>query len=357
MRRGENIYKRSDGRWEGRYIASRDVSGKAHYRSIYAYTYLEVREKLRLAPKENIKSNKTLFPNIAEKWLCSVKLRCKTSTYNKYYSQYTNHLLPAFEKINIADISNVRIEELFAEKANISEKTKADILSIIRQILKYAQGIGMIIDPTTQDISIRQQRKDIRVLTSSEQKRLEECLLQKTDLTRIGAYIVLYTGLRIGELCALKRESIDFQKRIIHVGATMQRMRVEGANSKTEVIITESKSKCSIRDIPISTTLMKLFKKYYSNFKPGDFLLTGSDKYIEPRLLNYRFHQYIADCELKDVHFHTLRHTFATRCIERGVDVKSLSEILGHYDVNITLNRYVHPSLELKRSGMEKLHY
>lgn len=357
MRRGENIYKRSDGRWEGRYIASRNVSGKAQYRSVYAHTYLEVREKLRVAPKESTKSKMTLFPNIAEKWLCSVKLRCKTSTYNKYYSQYTNHLLPAFEKSHIADISNLRIEEMFSEKTDISEKTKADILSIIRQILKYAQGIGIVIDPTAQDISIRQQRKDVRVLTSSEQKLLEEYLLLEADLTRLGTYLVLYTGLRIGELCALKRENIDFKKRVIHVGATMQRLRVEGAASKTEVMLTEPKSKCSIRDIPISKPLMKLFQKYYYNIEPDCFILTGSDKFIEPRLLNYRFRQYIADCELSDVHFHTLRHSFATRCIERGVDVKSLSEILGHYDVNITLNRYVHPSLELKRSSMEKLHF
>ena len=356
MRRGENIYKRSDGRWEGRYIASRDASGKARYRSVYAHTYIEVREKLRAAPKESTKSKMTLFPNIAEKWLCSVKLRCKTSTYNKYYSQYTNHLLPAFDNTHIADISNLKIEGMFAKKTDISEKTKADILSIIRQILKYAQGIGIVIDPTAQDISIRQQRKDVRVLTSSEQKRLEEYLLLEADLTRIGTYIVLYTGLRIGELCALKRENIDFKKRIIHVGATMQRMRVEGADSKTEVIITEPKSKCSIRDIPISKPLMKLFRKYYYEMEAYSFLLTGSKYYIEPRLLNYRFQQYIAECKLSNVHFHTLRHTFATRCIERGVDVKSLSEILGHYDVNITLNRYVHPSIELKRCSMEKLH-
>ena len=101
---------------------------------------------------------------------------------------------------------------------------------------------------------------------------------------------------------------------------------------------------------------MKLFRKYYSDMDADSFLLTGSNNYIEPRLLNYRFQQYIEDCELSDVHFHTLRHTFATRCIEHGVDVKTLSEILDHYDVNITLNRYVHPSLELKRIGMEKLH-
>lgn len=356
MRRGENIYKRSDGRWEGRYIASRDQSGKARYRSVYAHSYLEVREKLRTAPKEIPKSKKTLFPNVAENWLCSVKLRCKTSTYNKYYGVYVNHLLPAFERVHIADISNVRIEGLFAEKTDISDKTKADILSIIRQILKHAQRNGMVIAPAIQDVSIRQNRRDIRVLTVDEQKKLEEYLLSAPDLTKTGTYLTLYTGLRIGELCALKRENIDFRNRLIHVGGTMQRVKIDGADSKTQVLITEPKSPCSIRDIPISKPLMKLFKEHFYDMSAESFILTGSEKYIEPRLLNYKFQQYIADCGLADLHFHTLRHTFATRCIERGVDVKTLSEILGHYDVNITLNRYVHPSLELKRCSMEKLH-
>ena len=355
MRRGENIYKRKDGRWEGRYIVSRDKNGKACYRSIYAKTYTEVREKLKNVSKDCIPSMRALFEVIGNNWLNSVKLRCKLSTYNKYSSTYRNQLLPDFKGNYINDINSLHIEEMLSEKELLSDKTKADILSIMKLIVKYAERCGFNIDRTIYDLSVRQAQVSTRVLSEKEQEILENYLLKENNLISVGTYLVLYSGLRIGELCALKRGNIDFTTNILHIDATMQRTAVENDKAKTKVLITSPKSKCSIRDIPIPESIMKIFKKYYSNMSGDNYILTGNKNYIEPRLLRYHFNQYVNACKLKDVHFHTLRHTFSTRCIECGVDPKSLSEILGHHDVKITLNRYVHPSLKLKKQSIEKL--
>ena len=354
MRRGENIYKRRDGRWEGRYIASRDESGKACYHSVYAPSYAEVRDKLRKFSQE-FKGDRALFENVAEKWLSGVKLSCKLSTYNKYESTYRNHLLPEFRGKRISGISPQQIENLIAEKEELSDKTKAEILGNLKQILKSAERCGLYEDHAVFDLNIRRSRKEIRVLSAQEQKRLESFLLSCNTPLSTSIYLVLYTGLRIGELCALKRENIDLKTGIIHVSGTMQRLRKDDGLSRTQVIITEPKSKCSVRDIPLPKNVLNICRRFYNDLSGNSFLLTGDESYMEPRLMSYHFKKFAATCGLDDVHFHTLRHTFATRCIERGVDAKSLSEILGHYDVNVTLNRYVHPSIELKRINIEKL--
>lgn len=124
---------------------------------------------------------------------------------------------------------------------------------------------------------------------------------------------------------------------------------------KTKIIITSPKSNCSVRDIPIpSFMLERLGRLKYR--KDNVFVLTGLDNdFIEPRTLENIFKRYLTECNLDTTNFHTLRHTFATRCIEKGFDVKTLSEILGHANVNITLNRYVHSSMEQKRKWMNEL--
>ena len=148
------------------------------------------------------------------------------------------------------------------------------------------------------------------------------------------------------------------EEKTIFVHQTMQRLQINGKDSengkKTRVLISTPKSSCSIRKIPIPNEIFEMLKKVRT--VPEAFLLTGvSSKYIEPRTLQYYFKNVLKECGIEDANFHVLRHTFATRCIEVGFDIKSLSEILGHANVNITLNCYVHPSMELKRENMSKL--
>ena len=155
----------------------------------------------------------------------------------------------------------------------------------------------------------------------------------------------------------MKWSDIDINNQIVHVHQTMQRIQTNVADvlePKTKVVILLPKSDCSVRDIPIPSEILELL---ILNREEGQkFLLTGmEEKYIEPRTLENRFKKIITNCGIQTIKFHGLRHTFATRCIELGFDIKSLSEILGHSSVNITLNRYVHPSMDLKQKNMNKL--
>ena len=162
----------------------------------------------------------------------------------------------------------------------------------------------------------------------------------------------MFTGLRIGELCALKWSDIDLSQRTISVSRTIQRIKVQGG---TQLIITEPKSISSVREIPIPDCILPLLKNFCS--KGESYILSGTAKPVEPRTMQYRFQALLKKAKLPSIHFHALRHMFATNCVELGFDVKSLSEILGHSGVEITLNRYVHSSLERKKAFMKKLKF
>lgn len=138
----------------------------------------------------------------------------------------------------------------------------------------------------------------------------------------------------------------------ISVNKTLQRVQTPNGQSKTTITITEPKSDCSIRQIPIPNILIEFLT---SSTNTSFYVLTNSHKYVEPRTVQNHFKSAISNCKIADANFHALRHTFATRCIEVGFDIKSLSEILGHANVNITLDRYVHPSMDLKKTNMDKL--
>ena len=358
-RKGENIYKRKDGRWEGRFPESYNLNGKVKYKSVYAASYTEVREKLKGCKKQSarypVRSSK--LAKYCTEWLDAVRLNRKESTYCKYRNICEHHILPEFGCMNISFISAEIIENFLADKLNnqtLSAKTVNDILCVLKQIFYFAEESGVQIMCSFERIHIRQQKKEMRVLSCDEQRIFSEYLLNEMTLSKLGIYLSLYTGIRIGELCALKWENIDLKNRLIKISGTMQRIQTYEDDSKTKIVISEPKSHCSRREIPLPEFLCKVLKK----FRTADrcFLLSGdSEKIIEPRNLSYSFKKYVRECGLKDVNFHAMRHTFATRCVESGFDIKTLSEILGHSSVKITLDRYVHSSMELKRKNMEKL--
>lgn len=195
----------------------------------------------------------------------------------------------------------------------------------------------------------------MRVLSRSEQKILIDYLLTDLNSCKFGILFTLYTGLRIGEICALKWENINLNDGLVYINATMLRIKNIEADpeAKTKIIINDPKSFSSSRIIPLSDYIINLCHKFQCNNE--SYVLTGTHKYLEPRTLQNRFNKYCKECNLVGVHFHTLRHTFATRCVEVGFEIKSLSEILGHSNIQITLQRYVHSSLELKRENISKL--
>ncbi|MGL4549414.1 site-specific integrase [Eubacterium aggregans] len=186
-----------------------------------------------------------------------------------------------------------------------------------------------------------------------EQRKLEKCLLKKEckDNAALGICLCLYTGIRIGELCALKWSAIDLTHGIIRIRETLQ--RIQQSNGGTRVIISTPKTHHSLRDIPIPKILIKELRQCTD--LPQHYFLSGSVKPMEPRIMQLRFSRYVSEGGIEHANFYALRHTFATRCIESGVYIKSLSELLGHSSTSFTLNRYVHSSMDYKRLQMERL--
>ncbi len=358
-RRGECIYKRKDGRWEARYVREIGVDGRKKYASVYAESYRAVKEKQQqhIAQKcKNVSTNASLcISDVITLWLNHIKHNVKLSTYRKYEGLFENHIKPLMGNMPLKSVSRTTIERFsHALKANgrkgggsLSVKTVNDILIILSLAFDYAEEEFDVILPRI--TSLREEKKEARVLSNEEHKKLTEYLLTDMDEYKFGVLLALNTGLRIGELCALKWE--DVTESYLIVDKTMQRLK--GDYGKTEIIIDSPKSNSSKRIIP----LPKFIARFAECFRKesGYVISTARTPYCEPRTVQQRFREITEETGLIGVTFHTLRHTFATRCIEAGFDVKTLSEILGHSDVKTTLNRYVHSSFELKQHNMEKL--
>lgn len=374
-KKGENIYKRKDGRWEGRYIKSRTDTGKIVYGYVYAKTYREVKAKLReYTLLSKVKSTKstvpivnapTKFSKIAMDWYESIKSQTKESTSNKYHNILITYLLPVYGEQTIESITydfvetqcNLLLTTGGAKGRGLSAKTVADILSIVRNILKYASKKGLCVPFDISAVQIKNTVKPMRVLSKSEQEQLCKYILSYPDLYNIGILVCLFTGLRVGEICALRWEDISFTDQTIYVHQTLQRIQNKsGDGPKTKIVVTTPKSVCSIRTIPIPEELINVLAAYKKT-SVGYLLTNDEHNFIEPRTMQNRFKKVLKMSGIESANFHSTRHTFATRCIELGFDVKSLSEILGHATVNITMNRYVHPTLELKKENMKKLSF
>ena len=200
----------------------------------------------------------------------------------------------------------------------------------MRSLLRYAQIQGYQPPSTGKEIIIRQTAPDTVIISRSAQEILCRYLYANISERNIGILLCLFTGMRVGEICALKWEDISFQEKSIYVHKTMQRLQIPGSTfQKTRVTVTSPKSKCSTRTIPIPDNLVQLIQQNFPN-RQGYVLASPDEEYIEPRTMQNYFCYVQRQCGLTPVNFHALRHTFATRCIELGFDVKSLSEILGH---------------------------
>lgn len=370
-RKGENIYKRKDGRWEGRYICYYNKNGKAKYGYIYAKTYNEAKQKLLEKRSNNSKrrepapKNTILYSEVLDAWLQSAKINVKESTFARYSHLINAHIRPVLGKYQLGRISTQLIEGFIERQLSdgrldhggaLSPKTVTDMLTIIKSSMEYARYNNLTVICNLHKLTIKKKDKKMRVLSQSEQEKLVKVLMHETDLYKLGVLISLYTGIRIGELCALQWEDLCISSSTLKIRKTMQRIQDTSidAGAKTKIIITEPKSQCSVRDIPLPQFLVQIAKQFSA--QPKAFVLSGDkNKYVEPRTMQNHFKTYIKESEIDDANFHALRHTFATRCVEVGFELKSLSEILGHANVNITLNRYVHSSFDLKCSNMNKL--
>ena len=366
-RTGENIYRRKDGRWEGRYVKGREHK-KTYFGYVFGKTYRETKNKLSLARSQwnqqincyKMKKNTIAF--LGKSWLQDSAANLKPSTIAKYGEYLRRYIYPQFASMDIAGITNKDVAAfcrklLIAGGVNeqgLSPKTVQEIFRVMKQIRKYALLCQCAVGYTNDCICIKQNVSPMRVFTSQELERLQTFLEEKRDRICQGILLCLLTGLRLGEICALKWEDISLEDKVIHIRKTLQRISCQDdAKVKTKIIITSPKTSYSLRTIPLPE---KLYTLFVPEVQPGTFFLTGQkDSYIEPRTMQNRFKAVLKACDIAKANFHALRHTFATTWVEAGQDIKCLSMILGHANVNITLNRYVHPSMNLKRAGIEQV--
>ena len=361
-KRGENIRRRKDGRWEGRY---KNKEGK--YTSVYGKSYHEVKDKLRTVLTENVEAATGVesssapavsFQEVCEEWLSSKQLKIKASTYSAYYTVLFNHLTPFWAGKGIHEIDfSEEVPKLIQQKLaeGFSTNRIQEILQRLKQVLKFAQRHYGIHNPELEVDFQPYMGKEIMVLTEHEQKALTNLLLLQEDTKSLGVFLSLYMGLRIGEVCALQWSDIDFDAGTLTISKTLQRVKnfEEGSMSKTKIVIGTPKSVKSRRCLPIPKFLLQQFRSYKCAGKA--YLLTGTPIFIEPRQYENIFKSYLQTAHIRPVNYHSLRHTFATRAIEKGIDIKTLSEILGHSTITITLQTYVHSSMKNKKLCMEKI--
>ena len=367
-RRGENIHKRKDGRWEARYIDFRRSDGKAHYKSVYAPSYTEVKakmNKLKAVPKAQRQTSLVTAEQLFLIWLDDKRIQVKESTHASYHQVIHGHLVPYFHGLNSDQLTNEKVNQFVKDKlqngrldgkGGLSPKRVCDLLSILLQIVQYGEKKGAIVGFDYDITRPKAEWGELAVLAHDEQERLMNSLKSDLDHKKLGVLIAFYAGVRLGELCALQWSDIDFQTGILHIKKTLQRIKDTDPNSpkKTKMVIDVPKSKKSIREIPLTTYLLCLLKQWKGEQPSTNYVLSGKAKYIDPRVLQDNFKEYLKLAQVKLTKFHTLRHTFATRAKEQQFDDKSLSELLGHSSVRFTLERYVHSSIDTKRASMER---
>lgn len=292
----------------------------------------------------------------ANDWLLFKKISIKKSTYFRYRYIIEKYILDNFKDKSIYYFENYDFNiYINLLSKSLSTKTVQDILSIFKSILQYTER-KFNVDYKLDLISTPKcEQEEVQVLKDNEIKKLEHYCLGSNNLKNIGIVICLNTGLRIGEICALTWNDINFSNNIFVINKTIQRLYKGKGN--TEIQISTPKTKNSMRKIPIPKKLIYILKllKKSNNYSGDEFFLTGGKKFIEPRNYLDSFKNCLKICNIPICKFHILRHTFATNCIKIGMDVKSLSTVLGHSDVNITLNRYVHSTYSTQRKYLDKL--
>ncbi len=309
-----------------------------------------------------IKSRKILYKDWIYVWLIEKKDYIKESTYANYSNNIFNHIIPKLGNYTLNEINHKIIQDFLLELSKngrkdntggLSEKTIKDITIIVKGSIKKGINEGKI---KHIELSFNYPRdnkeKKIYILTKHEQNKITNYVLDNINAKNVGFLISLYSGIRIGELCALQWKDIDFKNNKLMISKTIQRVYIKDKDKNiSKIIITTPKTKNANREIPINKDFLEIIKSLKTD--KDNYILSNSDKYIEPRTYRKYFNKILKELKIKHFNFHSLRHTFATNCISLGCDYKTVSELLGHANVNITLNLYVHPRYSQKKKCID----
>ncbi len=281
----------------------------------------------------------------------------KLSTISAYSLILEKHILPAFG--NNMQLTEEEVQRFVLQKlqSGLSQKSVRDILVVLKMIQRFGSKRGYL---SPQDWSIHfpteRENADLAVLTVSQQRKVMQYVSEHFTFRNLGIYICLCTGMRIGEVCALRWGDINLAAESINVQRTIERIYVvNGEHRHTELIIGPPKTKNSIREIPVNRSLKQMLKPLRQLMNDNYYVLTGEATPTEPRTYRNYYNRLMRQLELPPMKFHGLRHSFATRCIESHCDYKTVSVLLGHANIGTTLNLYVHPDNEQKRRCVEQM--
>ena len=269
----------------------------------------------------------------------------KPSTLECYRRNIRCHILPRLGERVAAELTAEEVNDYIQQlQEDYSPKLVREIGGLLLRIVAIA-GIGY-----GDDVELpKAKQKAVEVFTESELRQVGKTILRCSDRTGLGVLLTAYTGLRLGELCGLQWQDVDAGAGLLHIQRTVE--RIAQTDGGTCLTVQPPKTETSERWIPIPKEMLRMLKP--ETKQPDSYLLTGGELVPDPRTCQYRYKALLERCGVRYRNFHCLRHSYATRCVERGVDVKSVSELLGHADVRTTLRLYVHSSMDYKRRAVD----
>lgn len=296
------------------------------------------------------------YKNWLNEWLALyVKPTTKIRTYKKYQRQIQLHILPALGEFELNDLTATVLQRFTVDlsEKGLSANTVNGIISVLKSSLRRALLLGVADKEFTAAIVRPKGReKQVDCFSKEEQRKIEQFIFEKKKNKLFGVVLCLYTGLRIGELLALTWDDVDLQKGIMTVSKSCHD---SWENGKYVKIIDTPKTDCSVRTIPIPKQLLARVKEHKKS-SSGNYVVIGKSIHgAQVRSYQKTFEMLLNRLHIAHKGFHSLRHTFATRALECGMDIKTLSEILGHKNPTITLKRYAHSMLEHKTEMMNRL--
>ena len=311
-----------------------------------------------------MKNKEILYSELLDMFLKQSEKAVKESSLSTFSYLIENHIKPMIGNIPVSGFSsetvqnfifNMMEKEKSKGKGKFSIKSIRDTVTLIKVSINFGIRMGIVENITLKyKIPFKINKKKIEIFNIMEQRMLFEYLYENISFRNVGIILSLTAGLRIGEVCGLKWKDIDFYENTLYVRRTVQRIYVNNENFKgSKIIISVPKSEKSIRILPLGKELMKILQTFKNNDEI--FILTGKDKPTEPKIYREYYYNILKKLNIKKLSYHSLRHTFATSAIENGTDYKTVSEILGHSSINITLETYVHPQMKQKKKCIENI--
>ncbi len=298
-----------------------------------------------------------------ELWLNKyVRRSIKVRSYNKYDYVVRCYINPLIGNLFLNECNLLVMQEYICKlsetkslKTNklLSSNTVYGIVQVLKQGFNLALALEIINKNPLSKIKLPiLSEKEVEALTRGEQKIIEKYCISSPKRNYVGIIIALYTGIRLGELIALTWDDIDFNNSLMKINKTSYYTKVDG---KYKSVIDKPKTRKSNRVIPLPSRLINILYEYKEKSNSKYIITTRNNTIVGTRTYQRTFESILLKCKVKKYNYHCLRHTFATRALEVGMDIKTLSEILGHTNVSITLNRYAHSMLDFKKQEMDKL--